>query len=117
MCDWNFSTSYFFAAVVFSNLLFMFLYFNIPEKIYVENTYFWLLNCTCLDNISSILEVNHERILYPALFIFQLKIIKGLISLASIKERKWGPTALGWGHKYVTNLFSLSSFAAMVKRK
>lgn len=48
----------------------------------------WSLCWDYLDNDISILEVNHQTIIFPPLFMFILKIFRGLISLASIKETK-----------------------------
>lgn len=83
---------HFLSAVVFSNLLFLnFLSLSLLKKIetFQEIRASEFQIGACLDNFISVLEVNHERILFHALFIFMVKIFRPpYIALASIKEAK-----------------------------
>lgn len=64
-------------------------------------------NWTYLDSIISALEVNHEIILRPALFIYMLKILRALIYLGSIKETKYRPRQLWAGATNMLHIYSL----------
>lgn len=63
-----------------------------------------------MDNIISTLEVNHEIILCPALFVFVLKILRSLTDLGSIKETKYRPRQLWAGATNMLHIFSLPFF-------